>query len=48
MNLEGERQGYKGKLRSNWTSPLSLLYNHKGFDLGHTLMTYWFSLLSSV
>ena len=24
------------------------LYNHKGFDLGHTWMTKWFSLLSSI
>ena len=24
------------------------LYNHKGFDLGHTWMVYWFSLLSSI
>ena len=24
------------------------LYNCKGFDLGHTWMTYWFSLLSSI
>ena len=24
------------------------LYNHKGFDLGHTRMIYWFSLLSSI
>ena len=28
-----------------WSLPL---YNHKVFDLGHTLMTYWFSLLSSI
>ena len=25
-----------------------LLYNHKGFYLGHTWMAYWFSLLSSI
>ena len=24
------------------------LYNHKGFDLGHTLMVSWFSLLCSL
>ena len=24
------------------------LYNHKGFDLGHNWMVYWFSLLSSI
>ena len=24
------------------------LYNHKGFDLGHTWMVWWFSLLSSL
>ena len=24
------------------------LYNHKGFDLGHTWMVEWFSLLSSI
>ena len=24
------------------------LYNHKGFDLGHTWMVLWFSLLSSI
>ena len=24
------------------------LYNHKGFDLGHTWMVWWFSLLSSI
>ena len=24
------------------------LYNHKGFDLGHTWMVYWFSPLSSI
>ena len=24
------------------------LYNHKGFDLGHTWMVYWFFLLSSM
>ena len=24
------------------------LYNHKGFDLDHTWMVYWFSLLSSI
>ena len=36
-------------IRSN---PLSLfspaLYNHKGFQLGHTCMAQWFSLLSSI
>ena len=25
-----------------------LLYNHKGFDLGHAWMVYWLSLLSSI
>ena len=24
------------------------LYNHKGFDLGHTWVVYWFSILSSI
>ena len=24
------------------------LYNHKGFDLGHTWMVWWFSLLPSI
>ena len=28
-----------------WSLPL---YNHKGFDLGHTWMAYWFSLFSSI
>ena len=32
--------------------PLNLfslpLYNHKGFDLGHTWMVYWFSPVSSI
>ena len=31
-----------------WTYFSLLLYNHKGFDLGHTWMVYWFSLLSSI
>ena len=31
-----------------WIYLLLLLYNHKGFDLGHTWMAYWFSLLSSI
>ena len=29
-----------------WNLFLILLYNHKGFDLGHTWMVQWFSLLS--
>ena len=37
---------------STWSNPLNLfitpLYNHKGFDLDHNWMAYWFSLLSSV
>ena len=28
-----------------WSLPL---HNHKGFDLGHTWMAYWFSLFSSI
>ena len=28
-----------------WIPSSLLLYNHKGFDLGYILMTWWFSLL---
>ena len=31
-----------------WIFLALLLYNCKGFDLGHTLMAQWFSLLSSI
>ena len=31
-----------------WIYLLLPLYDHKGFDLGHTWMVYWFSLLSSI
>ena len=31
-----------------WIYLSPLLYNHKGFDLGHTWMTYLFSPLSSI
>ena len=31
-----------------WIYLLLLLYNFKGFDLGHTWMVYWFSLRFSV
>ena len=31
-----------------WIYLSLLLYNHKRFDLGHTWMAYWFSLLSSI
>ena len=30
-----------------WIYLLLPLYNHKGFDLSHTWMVWWFSLLSS-
>ena len=36
---------------SNWIPWIYFslpLYNHKGFDLGHTWMILWFSLLSSI
>ena len=31
-----------------WINSSPPLYNHKGFDLGHTWMAYWSSLLSSI
>ena len=31
-----------------WIYLWLLLYNHKGFDLGHTWMVSWFSLFSSI
>ena len=31
-----------------WIYSSLLLYNHKGFDLGHTWIAYWFSLVSSI
>ena len=35
-------------IRSNPLNLLLPLYNHKGFDLGHTWMIQWFSLSSSI
>ena len=35
-------------IRSNPLNLFVTLYNHKGFDLGHTWMVKWFSLLSSI
>ena len=35
-------------IRSNPLNLSPLLYNQKGFDLGHTWMVKWFSVLSSV
>ena len=32
----------------SWIYSSPPLYNHKGFDLGHTWMAWWFSLLSSI